>query len=88
LPQYPQSSTTGSTTTYTYYADSRTLRPRADVEGFAMLPGYPFVLGIDANLQQSFWGRRSNLDIANKPGNDIRIYIGIKIDLATLISKL
>ena len=53
-----------------------------------MLPGYPFVLGIDANLQQSFWGRRSNLDIANKPGNDIRIYIGIKIDLATLISKL
>jgi len=88
LSQYPVTAPSGSTTTYSYYADFRTVRPRFDIEGFAMLPGYPFILGIDANLQQSYFGSKSNLDFLNKPGNDIRIYIGVKIDLGTLISKL
>jgi len=52
------------------------------------LPGYPFVLGIDANLQQYGLGGRSNLDYLNKPGNDIRIYVGLQISFSALIAKL
>jgi hypothetical protein len=67
---------------------SRTLRPRVDIEGFVKLPNYPFILGFDANLQQYALWKKPNLDYLNKPGNDIRIYVGISVDIATLVSKL
>jgi len=71
-----------------YYTYGRSLVPRIDLEAFARLPGYPFVLGIDANLQQYGLGGRSNLDYLNKPGNDIRIYVGLQISFSALIAKL
>jgi hypothetical protein len=93
--QYPSSSVTiaatstaPSSTTYNYYAYDRTLRPRLNVEAIAKLPGYPFILGVDANLQQYGIFTKPNIDYLNKPGNDVRIYIGISVDLATLMSKL
>jgi hypothetical protein len=67
---------------------SRTLRPRINIEGFAKLPNYPFILGFDANLQQySLWSK-PNLDYLNKPGSDVRIYVGVTVNIATLVSKL
>ncbi|MGA8940805.1 MAG: hypothetical protein WB439_16705 [Acidobacteriaceae bacterium] len=70
-----------------FYFPSKTLIPRFDIESFAKLPGYPFVIGVDANLQQYTLYHKSNLDILNKPGNDIRIFIGISIDPTTFFSK-
>jgi hypothetical protein len=72
----------------TYYGYFRTVRPRLDVEGLAKLPGYPFVLGLDANLQQYAVWTKLKMDYLNKPGNDVRIWVGISVDIRTLISKL
>jgi hypothetical protein len=80
----PVTPTNPATNLYNY---SRSVIPRVDIEGFAKLPGYNFVLGLDANLQQySVWSK-SNLDYLNKPGNDIRIFVGISIDLSTLFTS-
>jgi hypothetical protein len=77
-----------ATTPASYFNYARTLRPRLDIEGFAKIPGYPFILGIDANLQQYGLAGRNNLDFLNKPGNDIRIFVGVSINIATLFTKL
>jgi hypothetical protein len=76
------------TAKYNYYGYFRTVRPRLDVEGLAKLPGYPFVLGLDANLEQYAVFKKPNLDYLNKPGNDVRIWVGISVDIRTLVSKL
>lgn len=68
---------------------SRVLVPRLDIAGFAKFPNYPFVLGFDANLAQ--YGIPTGLphiDYLNKPGNDIRLYFGLTLDLASAWSKL
>jgi hypothetical protein len=80
--------TDGKPLPYNYYGYFRTVRPRLDVEGLAKLPGYPFVLGLDANLQQYAVWTKPNMDYLNKPGNDVRIWVGIMVDIQTLISKL
>jgi hypothetical protein len=67
---------------------SRTLVPRLEVTGLAKLPGYPIVFGLDANLAQYTLGAPHNIDYLNKPGNDIRIFIGFSFDLPTLVNKL
>ena len=70
---------------------SRMVIPRLDIEGFAKLPNYPFVIGIDANLAQYtvYHDKKSHpVDNLNKAGNDIRIFIGFQIPLDSLISKL
>jgi hypothetical protein len=85
----PNSTATPPTTVYSnLYADSRTLIPRLNIEGLAKLPGYPFVIGVDANLQQYTVFHKGNLDILNKPGNDIRIFIGISLNPANFFSKI
>jgi hypothetical protein len=72
---------------------SRTLVPRVVIDGFARLPNYPFILGLDANLaqytfQHGVFRPIKNVDYLNKAGNDIRIYIGVTIDMNTLVSRL
>ena len=67
---------------------SRTLVPRLDIDGFIKLPNYPYVLGLDANLAQYSVFNRSDIDYLSKPGNDIRIYVGFKLDIGTIVSKL
>jgi hypothetical protein len=88
--QAPNGEVTPATTPPTYYysAYSRTVRPRLNIEAIAKLPGYPFILGVDANLQQYGIFDKPNIDYLNKPGNDVRVYVGISVDFATLISKL
>jgi hypothetical protein len=83
----PVQSTTTTTPLSNLYNYSRAVIPRLDVEGLAKLPGYPFVFGIDANLQQYTLFSKNNLDYLNKPGNDIRIYVGILINLSTVFSS-
>jgi hypothetical protein len=80
--------TTTSTAASNTFIYSRTIRPRVDIEGFAKLPNYPFVIGIDANLQQYGLFNRGNLDYLNKPGNDIRLFIGVSVDFASIVSQL
>jgi hypothetical protein len=77
-----------SPVTYFYSEYSRTLLPRMDVSAIAKLPNFPFLLGVDANLQQYLIGTSSRLDYLNKPGNDVRVFVGIQVDFATLFSKL
>jgi hypothetical protein len=79
---------TPATNPTNFFIYSRTVRPRIDIEGFIKLPGYPFVLGVDANLQQSAIFGRSNLDVLNKPGTEIRIFVGATLNLSTFFSKL
>jgi hypothetical protein len=67
---------------------SRTLVPRLDISGFVTFPNYPFVLGFDANLAQYGIFAPSNIDYLNKPGNDVRIYVGYTIDLSTAFKML
>jgi hypothetical protein len=91
-PNYPDTASTssGSTpvTTYSYYTDFKTSRPRLNVDAIAKIPGYPFVLGVKANLNQYAIFSKPNLDYLSKPGNDVRIYVGISVNVATFISKL
>ena len=63
---------------------SRVLIPRLDISGYAKFPNFPFVLGVDANLAQYgvFNGGRP-IDFLNKPGNDVRIYVGYRINLGS-----
>jgi hypothetical protein len=77
---------TGTPTSYQVYA-SRQLIPRIDIAGNLNLPNLPVVLGFDANLGQFAW-RSNNLDIANKPGNDVRIFFGLRFDILTALGKL
>jgi hypothetical protein len=88
--QYPHGAVTPATTppTYSYSTYSKTVLPRVNLEGIAKLPGYPFILGVDANLQQYAVFSKSHLDYLNKPGNDVRVYVGISVDFGTLLSKL
>jgi hypothetical protein len=63
--------------------------PRFDVAGELSLPSYPIVFGYDANLGQyirRFYGDR--IDSLNKPGNDVRFYFGLKLNIKTALSKL
>jgi hypothetical protein len=81
----PTSSSTGP---YTVYA-SRKLVPRIDVAGELSLPSYPIVFGYDANLGQyspQFYG--DGIDSLNKPGNNVRFYFGIKLNITKALSKL
>ena len=82
--------TTPGTPNSTYQSDaSRTLIPRIRAEGYARLPNYPFVIGIDANLAQYALGTHHNLvDSPSKPGNDVRLYFGLTIDPTTALKKL
>jgi hypothetical protein len=89
LPTSTTSTANPPVTTYgNLYVDSRALIPRLDLEAVAKIPGYPFVIGVNANLQQSTVYHKNNLDILNKPGNDIRIFIGVSINPATFFSKI
>ncbi len=67
---------------------SKTLAYRLDIEALAKLPNYPFVLGVMANLAQYTVGHNANIDYLNKPGNDIRIFIGLTVPLSSLGSLL
>lgn len=68
---------------------SRTVIPRLRMEGFLRLPDYPFVIGMDANLgQYSVGDHSSQVDIQSKPGNDVRVYIGLTLDPTTALKKL
>ena len=80
--------TSGGTTAYDVYA-SRKLVPRIEIAGEARIPNYPFVLGLDANLSQyASWLGSNPIDTLNKAGNDVRFYIGYKLDLASAFKKL
>lgn len=68
---------------------SRTILPRVHLMGFAKLPSYPFLLGMDVNYGQYFVGlHHSQVDPLSKPGNDIRIYFGVSIDPMTAFKDL
>jgi hypothetical protein len=77
---------TGTPTSYQVYA-SRQLIPRLDIAGNLNLPNLPVVLGFDANLGQFSW-RANNLDIMNKPGNDVRLFFGLRFDIIAALGKL
>jgi len=80
--------TSGGATTYNVYA-SRKLVPRIEVAGEARIPNSAFVLGMDANLSQyGLWLGSNPIDTLNKAGNDVRFYIGYKLDLASTFKKL
>jgi hypothetical protein len=73
---------------YDVYA-SRKLTPRVDIAGELKLPSYPVVFGYDANLGQyskRFGG--DHIDTLNKPGNDVRFYFGLKLNVTDALSKL
>ena len=83
--------TTGGTTATTYLVQgtSRTLIPRLQLAGFIQIPNYPFVLGVDANLAEYAFGSHVNkIDSHNKPGNDVRIYVGVTLDPVSAFKKL
>ncbi|WP_420236106.1 chitobiase/beta-hexosaminidase C-terminal domain-containing protein [Telmatobacter bradus] len=81
----PSSSSTGP---YTVYA-SRKLVPRIDIAGELSLPSYPIVFGYDANLGQYFKHFYADrIDSLNKPGNQVRFYFGIKLNITKALSKL
>lgn len=78
-----------TTTTYNVQGTSRTLIPRLQLAGFIQIPGYPFVLGVDANLAEYAFGAHVNkVDSHNKPGNDVRIYVGVTLDPVSAFKKL
>jgi hypothetical protein len=80
--------TTSSPTTYDVYA-SRTLVPRVDIAGELKLPSYPIVFGYNANLGQYMrWFQGDGIDTLNKPGNDVRFYFGLKLDILSALKKL
>jgi hypothetical protein len=67
---------------------SRVLIPRFGISGFVVFPGFPVILGFDANLAQyGLPGTPNNIDTLNKPGNDVRIYVGYTFDLSTVIKN-
>ena len=81
----PTSSTTGPYTVY----ESRKVIPRFDIAGELSLPSYPIVFGYDANLGQyikRFYG--NEIDSQNKPGNNVRFYFGLKLNITKALSKL
>jgi hypothetical protein len=82
LPVTPSS----GPTSYQVYA-SRHLIPRLDIAGNLNLPTLPVVLGFDANLGQFEW-QSTNLDIVNKPGNDVRLFFGLRFDIVAALGKL
>ena len=83
-----QAVTSGTSTTYNVFV-SRKLIPRIEIAGEARIPNYPFVLGLDANLSQYDKGLGADhIDIFNKAGNDVRLYVGFKLDLASAFKKL
>jgi hypothetical protein len=67
---------------------SRTLAYRLDITGVAKLPNYPFLVGINANLAQYTIGHNADIDYLNKPGNDIRVFIGLTIPFSSLGSLI
>jgi hypothetical protein len=83
---YVASASANGATSYHVYA-SRHLVPRLDIAGNLDLPNLPVVLGFDANLAQ-FEFRSDNLDIVNKPGNDVRIFVGLRFDIISALNKL
>jgi hypothetical protein len=67
---------------------SRTLLPRINLEAILKLPNSPFVFGMEANLQQYKLFTSKRLDYLNKPGDNVRIFLGITVDFPTLLAKL
>lgn len=72
-----------------YYleAQNRRVLPRMEFEGFFHFPNSPFVLGLDANLDQAALAPR-NLDILNKPGGNVSIFFGVSGNLLSLFKSL
>jgi hypothetical protein len=68
---------------------SRRLVPRLLISGTFSPPSLPVVLGLDANLAQyGLFKGSSPIDFENKPGNDIRVYIGVRLDFSNLAKTL
>jgi hypothetical protein len=80
------SPTSTTTPPYAVYA-TRKLIPRIDASSELSLPTLPIVIGMDANLSQ-YWIDANHLDTQNRPGNDVRIYIGLRLDITKALSKL
>jgi hypothetical protein len=78
--------TSGGTVTYNIEAQDRRVLPRMEFEGFFNFLPSQFVLGIDANLTQSALSPR-NLDILNKPGGSVSIFLGVSGNLLTLFTN-
>jgi len=83
----PTTDSDSGQTTYKFFP-SRTLIPRLDIEAFLKMPNSPFVIGANANLQQYTVFSKKNVDYLNKPGNDVRVFVGVSINLSSLITKL
>ncbi len=78
---------TGALSSFPY--PSRETIPRIEVDGSARIASTPFVVGIDANLGQYAFATGSyHVDDLNKPGNDVRIFIGTSVSISSFMSAL
>jgi len=70
--------------------ESRKQLYRLDIEGLVRVPIpatlIPFYIGFNANIAQHMW-QAENLDHGYAPPDDIRILLGTKIDIGTLLSS-
>ncbi len=89
LPGKTLTTACGSGTLASFKYPSRMMIPRIEVDGSARIASTPFVMGIDANLGQYAIGTGSyHVDDLNKPGNDVRIFIGTSVNISSFISAL
>lgn len=62
--------------TYTLLPLKRTSVPRLEISGFKILSD-KYVIGLDANLSQYSLFVPKNLDTLNRPGSEVRVYVGL-----------
>jgi hypothetical protein len=66
----------------------RYARPwRIGIEGTLKIPGYPFVVGVSANVHQNFGIGNSNT-LGGTERDDLRFFLGTRFDFGSLAQKL